>query len=87
MSWFNFQNFYSFIAQKDFQVFVEVGVWKGESITYLTKKILEHKNDFSVYAVDLFDKTYKWTQNQPDWSPECTTIRQKVCTIKQEYYI
>jgi predicted O-methyltransferase YrrM len=57
-NWFNFHKFYNFISEKkDFNTFVEVGVWKGHSITYLAS--LLEKRDVNLYAVDLWDETYK----------------------------
>jgi predicted O-methyltransferase YrrM len=57
--WFNYPNFYTEVSQKDYKIFVEVGVWKGHSISYLAKKLKESKKDFKVYAVDLFENTSK----------------------------
>lgn len=56
--WFNFQKFYTEMAKKDFSVYVELGTWKGYSISFLTNKIIESgKKNFKVYGVDLFEDT------------------------------
>jgi predicted O-methyltransferase YrrM len=60
-NWFNYQNFYKMISEKDFNVFVEVGAWKGHSICYLGN-LLKDKN-VKIYAVDLWDETYKYEDN------------------------
>jgi len=57
-NWFNFQDFYTFVSQKNFKSFVEVGVWKGHSICFLGN-LLKDK-EVSIYAVDLWDKTYRY---------------------------
>jgi len=57
-NWFNFKNFYNLISKKDFKVLVEVGAWKGHSICYLGN-LLKDK-DVEIYAVDLWDETYKY---------------------------
>jgi len=56
-NWFNYHAFYDFISKKDFNVFVEVGVWKGHSICYLGN-LLKNK-DVKIFAVDLWEQTYK----------------------------
>mgnify|MGYP003672244288 CR=1 FL=1 len=59
--WFNYADFYEWISQQDYKTFIEVGVWKGHSIMYLAQ-LLKLKEDPSIeiYAVDLFDETYKY---------------------------
>lgn len=55
-NWFNYKEFYNMIANiSHFKTFVEVGVWKGHSISYLAK-LLENK-DVKIYAVDLWEKS------------------------------
>ena len=57
-NWFDFQEFYTDIANKNFSVYVELGTWKGYSISFLAKKIIESgKDDFKIYGVDLFEDT------------------------------
>lgn len=57
-NWFNFQGFYSWIAaQLEYETFVEVGVWKGHSISYLADLLRSRK--VKIYAVDLFEKSYQ----------------------------
>lgn len=60
--WFNYQRFYDEIASKKFNVLVELGTWKGHSISYLGKKLLEQSYDFKLYGVDLFDDSYIHTK-------------------------
>jgi predicted O-methyltransferase YrrM len=61
-NWFNYSQFYERVAKrKDFNIFVEVGVWKGHSITYLANQLIKNnRTDAKVYAVDLWDETYKY---------------------------
>ena len=52
--WFNYANFYNYIASiKTFTKFIEVGVWQGTSISYLANLLREREN-LELYAVDLF---------------------------------
>jgi len=60
-NWFDYQRFYEFISKKNFKVLVEVGSWKGHSICYLGN-LLKDKN-VDIYAVDLWDETYKYEDN------------------------
>lgn len=53
-NWFNYSDFYLFVAEHDFKSFVEVGVFLGLSISFLATKI-KHKKDVMIYGVDLFD--------------------------------
>lgn len=54
-NWFHYADFYDYVAShKQFKNLVEVGVWKGHSISYLAKKIKESARDVNLYAVDLF---------------------------------
>lgn len=58
-NWFNYQDYYDKISDKNFSIFVEVGVWKGHSISYLTNKLKEKNkiDSCKIYAVDLFEDT------------------------------
>lgn len=58
-NWFNYQNYYENITDKNFSIFVEVGVWKGHSISYLASRLKEKDkiNNCKIYAVDLFEDT------------------------------
>jgi len=50
--WFDYHNFYDFIINKyNPKVFVEIGCWKGHSISYLSSKA--SKNSI-LYAIDLW---------------------------------
>ena len=63
--WFNYQNFYTDIANRKYKTLVEVGVWKGHSISFLASKIKELNYDAKIYAVDLFEEVIdeKWNKN------------------------
>ncbi len=61
--WFNYQDFYKMIANKNYDVLVEVGVWKGHSISFLANQMKELGYDCDIYGVDLWDETYKWEGN------------------------
>lgn len=52
-NWFNYKNFYDFITTKNYKRIVEIGVWKGHSISYLANK----NRDSEIWAVDLFEDT------------------------------
>jgi cephalosporin hydroxylase len=52
---FSFINFYDrIIHQFNNAVFVEIGVWKGQSIMYLAEKAKELNKNIKLYAVDTF---------------------------------
>jgi len=54
--WFDYDKFYSEMSKKDFKTYVELGTWKGYSISFLAKSILNsEKKDFKIYGVDLFE--------------------------------
>lgn len=50
-NWFDYHSFYDFISEKNYKKLVEVGVWKGHSVSYLAAK----NRDSKIYAVDLFE--------------------------------
>lgn len=55
-AYFNFQDFYSQVAaRKDFERYVEVGVYTGASVVFLCEELKKRKTDFSLYAVDLWE--------------------------------
>lgn len=59
-NWFNYQSFYNMISSnEDFNTFVELGVWKGHSISYLANN-LRNKPNVKIYAVDIFED---WNKN------------------------
>lgn len=73
-NWFSFKDFYSQIASiNEYRIFVELGVWKGHSISYLAK-LLKNKKDIKVYAVDIFEK---WDKNE--------SVKEDVKHINQIY--
>ena len=54
-NWFNFASFYKTIAARNYKVLVEVGVWKGHSVTFLANEIRKNGMEAKLYAVDLWD--------------------------------
>ena len=55
--WFTFHEFYTWIANhKDFTKFIELGVWKGQSISYLAN-LLKDRKELELYGVDLWKET------------------------------
>ena len=58
-NWFNYSTFYDWISHiPEYKTFVEIGVWKGHSISHLAKRLQDHdRKDVQLYAVDLFDET------------------------------
>ena len=52
--WFTYPNLYSFIPQyfEEDAKFVEVGVWKGRSISYLAVEVINVNKNQKIYAVD-----------------------------------
>jgi hypothetical protein len=57
-NWFTYPQFYSFIASQEFSVLVELGVWKGHSISYLADKCRHYRP--TIYAIDLWDEVYSF---------------------------
>jgi len=54
-NWFNYSKFYDWIVNNhSFNKFVEVGCWKGHSISYLAK-LLKEKKDIEIFGIDLFE--------------------------------
>lgn len=61
-NWFNYPNFYDFISKiEDYRVFVEVGCWKGNSISYLADKL--RNKGAMIFAVDLWEDTTQYKDN------------------------
>lgn len=58
--WFNYETFYNFISKRQFRTLVEIGVWKGASISYLAYNNPNSK----IYAVDLFNDTYRYKKGK-----------------------
>lgn len=55
-NWFNYSTFYDYISNQNYDTLVEVGVWKGHSVSYLASKNPGKK----IYAVDLFDEAHRY---------------------------
>lgn len=62
--WFNYQDFYKNVASKDYKILVEIGVWKGHSISFLANQFKSSGKTPKIYAVDLWENTYKWEDNK-----------------------
>jgi len=55
--WFDFPNFYNLVAYREsFTKFIELGVWKGNSISYLAN-LLRNRKGVEIYGVDMFEKS------------------------------
>jgi hypothetical protein len=56
--WFNYQNFYQWVLSKSNQgVFVEIGLWKGKSITFMAEKVKEMNYKLKLIGIDTFEGT------------------------------
>jgi len=63
--WFSYPDFYQMVANQDYTTYVEVGVWKGHSISYLANQLKKtDKKDIKIYAVDLFEETYRYKDDE-----------------------
>lgn len=53
-NWFDFQDLYSQFVQQmnDGDIFVEVGCWKGKSVSYIAVEIINSSKDIKCYAID-----------------------------------
>jgi len=60
-NWFDYQWFYKQLVNKGYKKFVEVGVWKGHSISFLAN-LLRNVYGSQVFAVDLFENSYKYKE-------------------------
>jgi len=64
-NWFIYKDFYNFIiSHLDFKRFAEVGVWKGDSLSYLASKV-KNRKDAEVYGIDIFEDNYNF-KKQPN---------------------
>jgi predicted O-methyltransferase YrrM len=56
--WFDFADFYDFALSKfNKGIFVEIGTWKGQSISYLAHKIQDSRKKIKIYGIDTFEGT------------------------------
>jgi predicted O-methyltransferase YrrM len=69
-NWFNYSGFYDFISEQKFENLVEVGVWKGHSISYLADKNRNSK----IWAVDLFENTDDVYYQDPHFKKQLSHI-------------
>lgn len=53
--WFNYAGFYDMMIDRfNNAVFVEIGAWKGKSITYMAERLKETGKNIKFFAVDNF---------------------------------
>lgn len=56
--WFDFADFYNFIVDRfDNANFVEIGTWKGASISYLAKRVKQKHKNINIFGIDTFKGT------------------------------
>lgn len=75
--WFNYSRFYDFISEKKFNVLVELGVWKGHSVSYLAEK----NRNSEIYAVDLWEDM----QPYPHYHKKIDQLKKSEQTPKNLY--
>jgi predicted O-methyltransferase YrrM len=56
-NFFDYAEFYDFISEQPYTIFVEVGCWLGHSVSYLAQT-MRNKPNVKIYAIDLFDDSY-----------------------------
>jgi len=58
-NWFDYHGLYEWAANMPFKKYVEVGSWKGHSISFLAQIIVQAqvKTDYEIYAVDLWENS------------------------------
>lgn len=70
--WFTFPDFYTSMVERfdSGATFVEVGVWKGQSIAYMAVEIINSGKDIKIYAVDTFEGSgeHRWKEG-PHYEP------------------
>ena len=67
--WFDFPDIYSMAVDTAPRgsVLVELGIWTGDSLAYLSRKAVEANKNLSVYAYDQFDPAY-YLGAPKDWA-------------------
>jgi predicted O-methyltransferase YrrM len=80
-NWFTFAPFYDFIASKQYKSMVELGVWKGHSISYLADQCRGWEP--KIYAVDLWEDVYSFSKQGGYKKPH--TKDEQIPRIYQEY--
>ncbi len=60
-NWFSFDEFYKKVVDENpqFKNFVEVGAWKGHSVSSLANRLVKRGGEFDLYAVDYWNKLPK----------------------------
>lgn len=76
---FNYSEFYKSIVtdNPNFKKFIEIGVYKGHSITYLGNLLINRKGA-ELHAVDLWDDTYIWDDNFTKLTGDYKKYKQKI---------
>ena len=73
--WFTYPNLYSFVPQYfgEEAKFVEVGVWKGRSVSYLAVEAINANKNQKIYAVDTWAGSEEHLDpNNQNYNPELT---------------
>lgn len=65
-NWFNYSKFYDWVSEQNFKTLIEVGVWKGHSVSYLADKLRNNKCE--IYAVDLFEDDYSYRTDKSQFN-------------------
>lgn len=79
-NWFDYGWFYEKLVKDGYRKFAEVGVWKGHSISFLAN--LLRNEDSEIYAVDLFENTYKYSEDDSSRDPN---LRKQIEIIYDVY--
>lgn len=63
--WFNYADLYQSMVSKfdSGSTFVEVGCWKGKSISYLAVEVINSNKDITVYGVDTWNGSVEHKNN------------------------
>jgi predicted O-methyltransferase YrrM len=70
-AFFNFAPFYDFVAEfSQYTRFVEVGVYTGASLTYLGNRLKQRGSDWTLIAVDLWERVNDETDYARTIGPE-----------------
>lgn len=66
MSFFNYEFFYEQMAAKpDYRVFVELGVYAGDSASFLHQQLVKRGTPFELYGFDLWEQVRRTGYNRP----------------------
>jgi len=80
-NWFTFKDFYKEAAkQPGYLTYVEVGVWKGNSVKFLAEELKRSGKVFDLYAVDLWGDLGK---ENPLWLERGNQIEEVYDTYRE----